>query len=247
MKQQYTTFEAYLDDELSAEERQDFERQLLADPSLKKEFEEYAAMRQRYRHSLANEAADEKLRASLEDLGREFFPPSRQPKAPRRIWLLVTGLAAACVILMMLFYRPKDLFHQYFQPPLAAFTEKGNGEAGLLQQAERAFNAGDYARAGQYFDAVLTENPGDLQATFYRGLSHLGAGDPAAARGMLEPLALGASAFAEDAQWFLALSYLREKDYAACRSELANIPQNSRWWEKAEALKQSLEKRSERQ
>jgi thioredoxin-like negative regulator of GroEL len=240
MKQLYATFEAYIDGELNPEERQVFENQLLADPELKKQFDEFAAMRQRYQDSFASEEADAKLSASLGDLGREFFAPQQTRKTTRRIWLLAPVLAAACALALLLFYRPRDLFRQYFQPPLAAFTEKGSGEAGLFQQAERAFNAGDYAGAGQYLDAVLTENPGDMQASFYRGLCHLETGEPAAARGMLEPLALGASAMAEDARWFLALSYLREKDYAACAAELAQIPGDSRWSARAEELKKKI-------
>lgn len=240
MNQPYPIFEAYLDDDLSAEERQAFEQQLLTDPSLKMQFEEFAAIRQRYQHGFAGEAAEAKLVESLENLGKEFFPPPQTRKRSRRVWLLAPVLAAACALALLLFYRPKDLFRQYYQPPLAAFTEKGTAAAGLYQQAEQAFNAGDFERAGQYFDTILAETPGDLEASFYRGLCHLETGDPAAARGMLESLALGASAFSEDARWFLALSYLREKDYAACRSELDQIPEGSRWSARAKELKVKL-------
>jgi len=240
MKQLYATFEAYIDGELNPEERQAFEQQLLVDPSLRKQFEEFAAMRKRYQDSFANEEVNAKLEASLGDLGREFFPSQQTRKTTRRIWLLAPVLAAACALALLLFYRPKDLFRQYYQSPLAAFTEKGSAAAGLYQQAEQAFNAGDFVRAGQYFDTILAENPGDLQASFYRGLCHLETGDPAAARGMLEPLAQGPSAFAEDARWFLALSYLREKDYAACLAELDQIPEGSRWSARAKELKVKL-------
>jgi hypothetical protein len=243
MNQLYPAFEAYLDDDLSAEERQAFERQLLADPSLRKQFEEFAALRQRYQHSFAGEEADEKLKDSLENLGVEFFPPSQKQKPSRRIWLLAPVLAAACALALLLFYRPKDLFRQYYQPPLAAFTEKGSAAASLYQQAGQAFNAGDFIRAGQYLDSILAENPGALQASFYRGLCHLETGEPAAARGMLEPLALGASAFAEDARWFLALSYLREKDYSACLAELDQIPEGSRWSPRATVLKDRISRK----
>ncbi|MFZ2901174.1 MAG: tetratricopeptide repeat protein [Saprospiraceae bacterium] len=240
MKQLYATFEAYIDGELNPEERQVFEKQLLADPQLKKQFDEFAAMRKRYQDGFAGEAAEAKLKDSLENLGKEFFPPSQKQKPSRRIWLLAPVLAAACALALLLFYRPKDLFRQYYQPPLAAFTEKGSAAAGLYQQAEQAFNAGDFVRAGQFFDTILAENPGDLQASFYRGLCHLETGDPAAARGMLEPLAQGPSAFAEDARWFLALSYLREKDYGACLAELDQIPEGSRWSARVAELKDKI-------
>ncbi len=242
MKQPYHTFEAYLDDNLSAEERLAFEQQLLTDPALKKQFDEFAALRRHYQESFAGEAAEAKLKDSLENLGKEFFPPPQARKAARRIWLLVPALAAACALALLLFYRPKDLFDQYYQPPLAAFTEKGDGSAQFFQLAEKAFNSGQYATAGQYLDSILSANPGDLQASFYRGLCHLETGDPPAARGMLQPLAMGPSAFSEDARWFLALSYLREKDYAACLAELDQIPPESRWREQAEELKLALDK-----
>ncbi|MCB0626943.1 MAG: hypothetical protein KDC43_24260, partial [Saprospiraceae bacterium] len=56
----------------------------------------------------------------------------------------------------------------------------------------------------------------------------------------LTPLAEGPSVLASDAQWFVALSYLREGDRENCRSGLKKIPADSPRFAKASALLSKL-------
>ena len=240
MKQSYDLFESFLDGELNEQERQAFEQRLRDDPELQKQFDAYQTLRRQYQDSLKGEQASAELKQTLEGLGKEFFPSAgaQKPKTRRipRIWYLGPAVAAACAMLVV-FSRPKNLFREYYDTPLAAFTEKGGPPSTWYQQAEQTFNSGDFAAANQLLDSILAEKPGALQASFYKGLCLLELGEPSASRTILLPLAEGASIYSEDARWFISLSYLREKNYAACRAELEKLPPDGRWSEKARKLK----------
>jgi hypothetical protein len=53
-------------------------------------------------------------------------------------------------------------------------------------------------------------------------------------------IATGQTAYTETANWYLALTALKQKDIVKCRSLLNSIPQTSAWFTKAKTLLEKL-------
>ena len=238
----YEQFEIYLEGAMDEQDRRDFERRLEADEAFRMEFESYRAIRSSLQENWKAQAQTEALQNTLQGLGREYFPAASEPGASAKSglrWLWIAGAVAACALLALLFW-PKDLYQQFYQTPIAALTVRSEGQQQLLQRAEAAFNSGDFARATTLFDSILIKRPDALVVRFFQGICQLELGDPAGARTFLTPLAEGPSVLASDAQWFVALSYLREGDRENCRSGLKKIPADSPRFAKASALLSKL-------
>lgn len=113
-------------------------------------------------------------------------------------------------------------YEQYAQHTPLSLTVMGNTEQAKTD-AENAFKQKDFARSLAALDQVLTTEPNNIKAVLYRGICLLEMGRAADARAVFEPLAAGNSALREDAVWYLGLSYLKEKNLAACQATLAKI------------------------
>lgn len=248
----YQKIEAYFDHELSAAERQEFEQQLKDDAAFAKTVEEYRAVREFYADQFENEAKEALLKQRLEAFGTQYFAESTAAKdvkpnlrvVARNRWI-AWGLAmAATITLIVLFVwnRPEQdlLYAEYARMPQAAFIEKGTaGEA--LANAENHFNGKNYAAALNEIDGALQDAPTSTELLFFKGLCLLQLDRLQEARQLLEPIANSTSAFSEDAQWYLALSYLKSKEYSTCRTILSQIPPTGIWHEKAGELLSKIE------
>lgn len=229
MKEMYSLFESWLAGELSFEEKVTFEARLQAEPDLRRALDEYLEIRK----TLQGAWQQDPLRQTLADLGKEYFPS--RPNRLRLVWIPLA--IAATFALAILFFLPASLFKSYYERPLASFSEKGTEQDALLQQAETAFNAGDMQQARTTFEKILQEDPDNLQAALYLGVSLLELGQYQQARQIFQPLASGDSALAGEAQWYLAMTFLREKNYAEC---LKALPTEGFREEQARELEQKL-------
>lgn len=241
MRELYELFERYLDDELDNAERADLERRLTEDASLSAEFQKYKVIRESIQGQIGEEEAGKALAETLQGLGEEFFPPKDKIVKGifRRYWIAAALTAAACLLLFLLPLQT-DLYSTYREFPTAAFTVKGDKGSALLLQAETAFNEKKYEKALPFLDAYLAQYPDQLEPLYYKGLCLLETGEHAGARDIFSRIAAGSSAFAEDAQWYLALAFLREKDYEGCKEALKAIAPDSRHAAKAAKLMQAM-------
>lgn len=243
MRELYELFEKYLEGDLSETEIADMERRLSEDAEFSARFQQYRAIRENLRGQIRQEEARESLASTLQGLGGEFFPREDPAKAVfRRYWLAAALTAAACLALFLLPLKT-DLYSSYRQFPPAGFTTKGENGTALLQEAGKAFNQKKYEKALPFLDKYLSLQPGALEPLFFKGLCLMETGNTAEARGILFTIATGDSAFAPDAQWFLALAYLREKDYAGCKEIIKAIPPDGPYHQKALKLMKALQKK----
>jgi len=109
-------------------------------------------------------------------------------------------------------------------PPFFALTVRGDapspaGEA--FREAMTHYMARDYARAEAALAAVVESDPSSAAGQFYLGISALqNDRRESAIRALRATLALGESAYFEDATFFLAKAYLGEGQVAAAREAL---------------------------
>lgn len=226
----------YLDGRLSPLEAADVERRVAAEPALA----EALALRNELSTWLRQEPTRQRVQAATAQLGEEFFGAtgaSAPPSPPLRVvWRRPQWLAAAAA-LALLVVAAWWLLRTPTAPPTYAdvarhdalqLTVRGRTDS-LAAAAETAFNQKNYASALTALEGLLSQQPDNLTAQLYRGICLLELQRPAEARTALNPLVNGPSALRSDAQWYVALSFLQEKNAAACVSTLRQIdPESSR-------------------
>lgn len=246
MEKFYENIEDYLTGNLSAEDREAFEKALEDQPELKQEL----ALYQEIEGVLAADAQHEKENAAVQEtltsLSKQYFSEEKKEAKvitlQRSQWIRRIAVAAA-IVLVIVFAWP------YLQPagvpqyadladhPTASFTEMGGAET-LLPQAEQAFNSGDFAGAIEPLQTYLLDNDGNTQAWFYLGISLLETGAHDQAETLFKQISTLDSAYKTEAVWYLALTALKKGELDNCKKYLEQIPEGSSHYQEAQdALK----------
>ena len=243
----YILIEDYLDGRLSAEARAELEARLAADEELARALD----LRQDMDRRLRKQEKRAELKATLTELGNEFFQsettaakPAEAKRIPlRRRWYAYAAailLLATASVVLYLNLRP-GLYEQYAQhAPLSLTVMSADADA-LGAQAEQTFNAGDYENAYAALQGYVNANPTNNLARLYLGISALETDRPQEAQSIFSRLKTEAGGqWADYGEWYLALSYLNQGDKEACRMELEEITEDSEWYEEARALLKKL-------
>lgn len=217
----------YVEDELDAAEKQQFEAHLREDPSLAAEISLYRELKATLRERLPPDDGAAALQQTLSAFNKEYF---KKDAGARRIpltrWL--TGMAAAAsVIIATVLLWPSDnraLYQRLGDTQMAGVTERGGNTDTLLQKAAVYFNRHEFAKALPLLDRAVKADSADQLALFYRGLAEWHTGALSAARTDLEKLYNGESLLRYEAAFYLALGYAGEKNSAAAREWLERIP-----------------------
>ncbi len=244
----FIRIEDYLDNNLSPDERLDFEEQLCADPELAQAFALVREARERLVRQWANEPADAALMETLRQVGREYFQgSSTEAITPKRVALLPRiGWAAAAVLLLLLgawlfFLRPpypERLYAQYKELPEASFAVRsGEEQLSLAEEAARAFNRGQYSEALALLERHLEQVPHDTEARYFSGLCLLELKRFEEARRVFAQVEQ-VPIWADEARWYTALTDLRQKRIDDCIYRLRQIdPQSARYAQAQRLLK----------
>lgn len=226
--------EKYLAKNLTEKEKQSFENKLQEDPAFQQTVKDYIAVR-----TAINLGGQERLRAYL----------NSQPLPPRKTFLvrpLYLKIAAAVVILFLFvfaisrFMNPPDntetlmlaVKHELSEKPSVP-ASRGEGNTtlevkSLVYEADKAFETGKYETSfslwGQYLqqDSTLKND-----ACFFMGMSKLLNHQNAEAREYLSKVPSSSQDHFR-AQWFIALSFLEEKNIKEARPILESLSVNSR-------------------
>ena len=194
-------------------------------------------------HPGENELA---LRNSLQDLQGEYFSiKTEQAKViplSRRRWM--TAVAAVFIMALLLTvwqpWKKEDLYKQYAAIQMPGIADRGAAADSLLKLAVENFNSKKFAKAIPSFEAILKDSSQNTFVQFYYALALLQNGDIEKSRAQLNELYNGESLFKYDAAFYMALSYLKEKDKANCREWLNKIPADAGHYSKAQELLKKL-------
>lgn len=189
----------------------------------------------------------------LAAVGTDFFQekkletPENQTtmtaKVNRMRWLAVAASVALVAIAVWFFARESSpSYRQYAQHDTPSFTIRGAADQ-AAGEAEKAFDEKNYAAALSALERLLTVQSDDPTALLYKGICLIELDHIGEARAVLAPMADGNSALRGEARWYVALSFLKEKNSAACRTELLKIPAEEARYEQAQELLKKLEGR----
>ncbi len=211
--QDNTLLDAYFNGLLAENEAEQVRRRAAEEPEFAAAFQLRQVMEQWLRQEPGRQAVSE----TLITVGKDFFrePAAEKPLKVvsvnwRRALLLAASFALVLVATWYFGAPTQPDYEQYALHTPISFTERGENET-LQSAAEKDFSQKQYARALLSLDALLLQNPGDLTSSLYKGICLIELDSAAEARQVLQPLADGASALRGDAQWYIALSYLKEK------------------------------------
>lgn len=210
-KDQTDRIEKYLQERMTAIEKEAFEKDMENDPLLR---QETLQMRQilkaitiHYNKRLKSHLQyDEK--AVSEDSGKKTY-----------LYAIITSVAAVILLFAVLYiyvFLPdpdlKSLFITYYKP-------YPNIEEPIIRSGSDDVSAYALYESGRYSDAlvefqkIMEQNPSEISALFYAGISSLETGKPEeASRYFGKVLEIGEGKYIRPAIWYLALSYLASED-----------------------------------
>jgi tetratricopeptide (TPR) repeat protein len=159
------------------------------------------------------------------------------------MYVVITAIISAGLA-GLLFLSPwhKDVYRQFSGTEMIHHNHV-NAEtdtALLIHKAAIAFNKGHYDKAIVILNQVLQKDSTQPTARYYRGVSLIDEHQPEAARKDLMFVYEGSSSYKYDAAFYIALSYLRERDKQQCMEWLMKIPANAPNYWKVERLREEL-------
>ena len=242
----YDIINRYLDGELNAAEDKAFETQMQQDTELQNEVELTRDVQATLKMKLNPGENETALRKSFKEMNEEFFTNrSEQAKIIpliRRKWM--TAVAAIFIIALVLTvwqpWKKEDLYKQYAAIQMPGIAERGAAADSLLKMAVENFNNKRFAEAIPFFEIILKDSSQNTFVQYYYAVALLQNNQTEKSRIQLTELYNGTSLFKYDAAFYLALSYLKEKNKTECREWLNKIPTDAALYNKAQKLLKKL-------
>jgi len=241
----------YVEEELSPEEKRQFEADLQKDPSLADEVSLYREVRSVLQERLKPDEGADRLRTTLQGMNAGYFAGTAVTAAAtggnvRRISMMrwMTGMAAAASVILavvLLWPSGRGSIDNLGRTEMISTTERGGNADSLLQQASVYFNQQQFDKALSLLDRAVKADSSSQLALFYRGVAGWHTGAVAAARKDLEQVYKGGSVLQYEAAFYMALSYAGQKNKPAARLWLDKIPVGTPVSEKAAELGKELE------
>lgn len=234
--------EHYLDGSLSDTERLAFEERLKLEDELRAQVEEMKVIREGI------------LRASRKEVLKSIqaleatLPAVEAPVIPlwRNTWLQVAaGISLLAVCAYLLWPRtqePTQLFAEYFEPypNIIMPTVRGvvENDSTVKAQAYRAYDQQNFTEAIRLFEAVQQKDEGVF---LYLGNSYLASGQPERALPLFEKVLNNYDVFDEQAEWYVAVSYLKLEEREKAKVALQKVvARESSYESKAQLILEKL-------
>ncbi|MDP4149607.1 MAG: hypothetical protein Q8927_20545 [Bacteroidota bacterium] len=238
----------YIDGELTADERQEFEAELRRNPALTAEISLYRELKETLGQRLKPDEHRDALRARLAILGKSHFDRviPLAPRGARRIslnrWLAGMTAAASLIVATLLLWPSGkgDLIDKLGHTEMIGTAERGGQADSLLQQAATYFNRQEFSKALPLLDRAVKADSSDQLALFYRGIAAWHMGSTGSARQDLQHIYSSESLLRYEAAFYMALTYAAEKKNATAREWLEKIPEGTPVTKKAKELNAGL-------
>jgi TolA-binding protein len=243
--------ELYLDGKLQGEELAGFTREMETNPSLKAEVADYkeiisgiklsgekdfvALVAQWEKDIRVAEKINEQK--STTDITENQLDTSKtegkkegvKKKFHAMRWFM--GFSAAACIAVILFVgnylflgkdSPSELFKDNFEPYNSVVEVRGNGSD--FEEAMAKYAGKDYQGAIVLYENILKKTPDSTVVNFYAGISYLATNNTQNAENQLLKVVKSENElFAEKAQWYMALSALKQDNKPLAKERLGVI------------------------
>lgn len=177
-------------------------------------------------------ADKDRVRRTVNSINRDIHGRLKRPEVARANWKVYYSMAAILIVgIFTVFYaflrRPvhETLFRQYYQPyPNTIPLVRSQTQIGKLELAMMEYEAEHYQTSLNILQEIIREEPGNITAHFYAGISNLCLDKPLPAIILLQKvLDAERGDFSDHARWYLGLAYLRSKDKKQASSIFRDI------------------------
>jgi hypothetical protein len=244
MEQETIRMMQYLDGDLAGQDLEQLQEELAHNESARKDLKLLREINQFM-------AGSKKLafRDTLAHVRLEYQAHSRREKLRKISWISV---AASALILSALFIWQSNfsgkksgeaLFASYYRPyPAAQITRSASSADLSLQDAFLAYEQKDFEAAYNIFSVGVKGSPDSVMPRFYLGICALETGRIHQAISLFREVSqLRQNPYRQHAEWFLALSFIKEGDSRKAIKQLEEIvTQDNIYSLLAEELLQSL-------
>lgn len=238
-EERYILFENYLSNELSAEEKINFEKQLVEDPEFASAFEIFKELHLHLENKFGNEQELKAFKKNLKSISKDHFKTKKPKVVAFKPWQYAIAASVAILVGLFVFQNINPSFEDYNNPEMATFIERGDVNENL-KLAQDAFNAKNYKTTIPYFEAILnsTKTP---EIQYFYAVSLLEDNQFQKAETNLSELKSGNSIYKNKATWYLALSKLKQEDYKSCKEILLTIPEDFEDYDQVQELLNELD------
>lgn len=231
----------YVDGEMTLQEQQEFELLLQNDAELRAYVTQYTQATAALKANLLPDAKLNELKHTLGGLNNQYFKTDAKVVSFKQYARWLSGVAAILILALVVFNPwQKSLYEQYVTATSMSVTERGSGTQTNLKKAAEYYNKKEFTEAEKLLATAYAADPKNSLAAYYYGITLIENGQEAKARQILEQLYNGESAFKYDAAYYVALSYVKQKDNANAKKWLKNIPQGASNYAKAKELEEKL-------
>jgi tetratricopeptide (TPR) repeat protein len=221
--------EKYIGGEMSNAERRWFEKELEGNEALRHELD----LRKKTDQILKGQDLI-KLRSKLVEIERT------RKEVRKPVWSLnpVAFRYAAVIILLMaigtLVINPwssmtaEEILEKYSQPyePPTSIRSATNITTELFTKALQLYNTHDYEKAAELFSEIIESNPKDMESTLLNGVANFENNKyPEAKQSFTKVIDDNNNLFIDQAEWYLALCYIKTGENDKAKSKLTKIKQ----------------------
>lgn len=238
-EERYIVFGQYLENELSAEEKTNFEKQLSEDIEFASAFETFKELNLHLEHKFGNATELNAFKKNLKSISKEHFKTKKSKVVAFKPWQYAIAASVAILAGLFFFQNINPSFDGYNNPEMATFIERGDVNENL-KLAQDAFNSKKYKTSIPYFEGVLKVNKSPEIQYFY-AVSLLENNQFQKAEINFSELKSGTSIYKNKATWYLALSKLKQKDYTSCKEILLTIPDDFEDYDQVQQLLNELD------
>lgn len=232
MKDNLELIDAYLRGELTESEMAEFDNRLKSNPDFQVEFQEMKLIRDSVREEVKFQVLQ-----SLKN--QEDSIQKRQITKTHTTMKKYISIAACLVLIVSLTYfgfsnnatlvNGTQVFDDYYQPytNLATGTVRGADTdlVDLKSNAYYAYDLGNYAEAAEGLTKLL-ETEKSAANYFYLGIANIEIGELASAIHNLNTVFTSYEEYTEQAQWYLALTLLKQNEQDQALSNLIDLSIN---------------------
>lgn len=217
----FEKIELYLNNGLSSDEQAAFERNINADPDLKREVALHRSLL-----SELNDTDSIEFRQRIVEIARNLKEKKKRKK--KSLFWKITAAAAAAIIVgvsMFIWQQNSDyknhLFEDFYEVYPVEDMVRGNVKNNLDSTLDKYEN-GNFMEAIPELSEFVKQNPKDASLKLYLGNCLLQTSQEKKAIDVFKDIPFQSSNY-EDAQWYLALSYIKIGDKQKAESVLKGL------------------------
>lgn len=234
----------FVNEEMTETERKEFQLELQQDEQLKADYELYLKVNKALKvHSHKHDIDDLAFKENLKRLKWDHFGQQEQNKI-RKLKMGKLYYAAAIILVALFIWAPwnKNQYNEFFEAKMVSVEERGDGDnLNLLKEATTAFNKHQFESAKEKLKILLSADQDNDMLKYYYGISLMQTDDLETSRQFLEQVYNGESVFKDEAAYYLALGYLKQKDKIEAKAWLLKVDKDAEIYKKSEQLLKEID------